>query len=472
MKSSLEHLLDACLTQLNNGADLEQIISGYPEYADELRPMLVAAALVAIDVPPPQHRSARQADFMAAVAQRRRMVEATDGYMVELKAGVPMNELMARAAPAMRPILYAAYSIYTTPHPAPSPAKVLAGKQHLMALAAARQQALKRAAMPKLVQLWLGATGGLLDGLLGSSTLARRAFSGAAALAMVSAVLIGGATGVTHAAASSLPGEPFYAVKRFSESAQLFLAMDETRRQALEAQFDAQRFGEVMNLVHGGRSVPVGTVIDWLHASPDALADVRQLPADQQRLMADALRDVAWRSGTALRGALANPATLDALLDWSEGFILRPPASAIGLKVGVGRPADLMPVEPAVSVSVQSPPAVDAARPAAQHNAPAMAAPAPPAIQAADVNAPAPMVQAADDVGDSSGSSDRHENRTTGHNPPGAAQPATDTATAVPPMVQPGDEPAPTPSPHADAGDSGIEAPVAPPAVPSDEPQP
>ncbi len=56
MSDNLYTILDNCLTMLDQGSDLESCLSRYPEYAAELRPLLLAsldaATLVDIDISP------------------------------------------------------------------------------------------------------------------------------------------------------------------------------------------------------------------------------------------------------------------------------------------------------------------------------------------------------------------------------------------------------------------------------------
>ena len=47
--TNINDILEACLQGLENGVDLESLLSSYPEHASELRPILDAAVHAARD---------------------------------------------------------------------------------------------------------------------------------------------------------------------------------------------------------------------------------------------------------------------------------------------------------------------------------------------------------------------------------------------------------------------------------------
>jgi len=330
-------VLDACIAQLDRGHDLEAVLAAYPDQADVLRPMLVAAALMRLDAPPPVHKSAHKAQFLAAVHERRRQVETANGIVVEVKAGVPVREMLARSAPDLRPLVVAAWRMYTTPAPSPAPGTVAAGRERIMAMAARRQAARRRAArrslLPQLPLRAARALVGLRRGLAPSPSLGRRAWSGSVA-AILSVALVGmTAAGLGTAAASSLPGESFYSVKELGRSAQMLFAFDPARRAELHLRFAEQRLREMEALAASGRPIPRHAVEQWLSGQASALEDIRALPRQERELLADRLLTAVdrGRSAQSSLGTVLDDAALDRLLRSSHALVDRgtaePPAA-------------------------------------------------------------------------------------------------------------------------------------------------
>lgn len=312
MKQQLEHLIDASLAQLNSGMDLEAILALHPDAADELRPILAAAAWVQLDIPGPSRRLEGKQALLNAVVQRRREVELTQGFVNELKAGVPLDDLLRHAAPAMRPLLVAAWRMQTTEVPGPDPERFAEGKQLIMALAARRQTAARPRGLT--IRLPRGVSN-LVSGLGWRTRVAQRAWSGAVAAV---AVAIVGAAGVTTAAADSLPGDAFYKVKRLGESAQLWFAFDPVQRAALDTRFTANRQAEIERLIAQDRSISPGVLQAWLGGQSDVLGELHQLPHASQVRLGETLR--AWQTeGVAtLESLIADAATAEALRTWLD----------------------------------------------------------------------------------------------------------------------------------------------------------
>lgn len=296
MRYPLEALLDACIAQLNNGEDLEAILARYPEVADELRPLLAAAAWARIDVPPPTKRHEGKRQLMQSVAARRRAVESTDGYITELKAGVPLRELLHRAPAHLRPALVAAWRMRITEPPRPSEQRVAEGREALMAAVASRREARAKArsAVSTAIagQLVRSLLGELASGLMPAPSLTRRFRMVAASLVMTLAVGLG-VSGVTTVAADSTPGEAFYAVKRLGESAQLIFTFDPARRAILNIEFGERRLSEMQELRARGEHVPQALVESWLASQSHAISEIRRLPLDQRQLLVEMLLDSA-----------------------------------------------------------------------------------------------------------------------------------------------------------------------------------
>ncbi len=314
MKFPPEHLIDACIAQLNNGVDLETVLEAYPEEADELRPLLAAVAWVKMDIPTPCRRREGKQALMAAAARRRRQVEVTQGYLNELKAGIPFDEIYQHADAAMRPLIVAAWRMFSTEPPAPDAARRAAGKQQLMDMVARRREERQRemaASMSPLFHLRAGFAG-LMRELRPGRVILRRALSGSAAsLAILALVLLGG-RGVGTAAADSLPGDAFYHVKRLGESARMAFAFDPERRAALDARFDRTRLLELSRLAREGQPLPESVLGEWVQSQRNAYAAIRRLPVAQQERLARALLDRfgdPTRAAIALGGASDGPAT-------------------------------------------------------------------------------------------------------------------------------------------------------------------
>ena len=293
MRSQPEQVLDACITKLNEGQDLEAVLEEIPELADELRPLLAAAALVRIEVPLPQHKIEHKEQLLAAVAARRRLVETANGIVVEVKAGVPLRELLARTGPDLRPLIVAAWRMYSTPAPVPRAEAMARGKATLMRMAAERQAKLSRERRGRSgLRLTPGTARGLAGvrrGLLPTPSWARRAWSGAVA-ALITVALVGvTAAGVGGAAASSLPGDSLYGVKELGRDAQVLFAFDPARRAELNLRFAEDRMAEMVALASSGRGVPLDLVESWLENQSRALMYIEQLPLGQRELLADML---------------------------------------------------------------------------------------------------------------------------------------------------------------------------------------
>ncbi len=90
--------------------------------------------------------------------------------------------------------------------------------------------------------------------------------------ALLAVVLLFGlsSTGVITAAASALPGEPLYQVKLANEQVQLFLARDESARQAVERAIADRRMQEAQTITQLRRPVTSMTIDGQLEAMSDA----------------------------------------------------------------------------------------------------------------------------------------------------------------------------------------------------------
>jgi hypothetical protein len=76
-------------------------------------------------------------------------------------------------------------------------------------------------------------------------------------IALLAAVLVGGAWGGLAVSANSLPGDTFYPVKRAGEQLQLWLAFNELTREELQQEFDQRRVEEAKTLIKERRPAAV-----------------------------------------------------------------------------------------------------------------------------------------------------------------------------------------------------------------------
>ena len=290
MKYRLEHMLDECLARLSGGAELESVLADFPEYADELRPLLSATEWMRDLVPPPTGKRERKSELMETVAARRRLVEAAEGVVVEVRAGVPQDELFARCPNTLHHVILAARTLRDAEPPWPAAERREAGKRRLMMLAAQRRTASR--ASRKLLTSLRSDLSGLERGLAPRPSLIRRLRTVTVSLSLAAAVALVGTAGMAPAAASSLPGEPLYHVKRLGENAQLLVTFDPERRVSLRAIHARRRLDEMVQLQEDGAEIPVSLFESWLSGQagmPDALSD---LSSDQRRMLADMIDHV------------------------------------------------------------------------------------------------------------------------------------------------------------------------------------
>jgi hypothetical protein len=162
--------------------------------------------------------------------------------------------------------------------------------------------------------------------------------------AMATVVMAAGVAGVSTAAASSVPGQPFYNVKRFGETAQLLFSFDPARRAELNLRFAERRMAEIDALSGEGRDVPVSLVEDWLVGQAEAWSEIRRLPEAQRDILTQVLLDMV-SSGEIrqpqLRRLIANGAGLDVLLAQSDALAERVRAALATQPTA----ADTVPVE-------------------------------------------------------------------------------------------------------------------------------
>jgi hypothetical protein len=386
----LEALLDRCLSELKQGRDLEEILGDRPDAADELRPLLATAAWAALHVPVHRHAQVHKRAVMAFAEDRRRLVESVDGYVNEVRAGVDLEQITSRAPQSLAGIVLAAWRMKNTAVPARSPERIAADRARVVAYAAERRGTKRRRAALR-VQVRAGLAG-LAHGLLPRPTFARRMRS-ATASGLATLVLAAGVVGVNTAAADSLPGQPFYGMKRFGEAAQLFLASDETR-EALEVEFSARRLEEMRLLVEQGRAVPAELTAEWLDSHAHAWDQIQRLPWDQRELLAEML----LASLESPSAGITDARSLELAAALRESLGLNTPESEPRMPLA-GQPVDRNSVLPADESAPGADPSEEASAPEPDaQDPPAVAAPAPaPVVVAPPAVGPEP---ADNDAGD------------------------------------------------------------------------
>lgn len=440
MKFQFEQALDACLAQLNTGADLEAVLAGFPDFTDELRPALAASEWMQRLAPPPHRKHDSKSAFVAAVAERRRLVERVDGLVVEVKVGVSVADLLARTAPPLKGVVCAAHAMHTDVLPMPSADRIAQGKVELMARAAQRRAAEKRGAAAQDAR---GAWRTVFGGALPRPTLVRRAVSSAVALTLASTVAMTGVVQVGRAAASSLPGETLYQVKIIGQNARMMFSFDPDARSALRAKFARSRMADIQMLVAAGRNVPAEAVEQLLAAQ----SSIDGLSAVQRAMLGGLVRDMTNRdAGLAdrLRNAAGNPSTVDALLRGDR---------ADEQTIPQRKPVDVaLPAEDASPRKAEATRSSDGGASTAPSKPSAAGVVAPPAGLQIIPSAPPPAAEASNDRGGDHGAASGGESPTGGEAPggPSVAPPADNPDPAdlppPPPQTQPNGDPGVDPS--------------------------
>ena len=139
----------------------------------------------------------------------------------------------------------------------------------------------------------------------------RPALAAAAILVLISA-------GATSAAASSLPGDPLYAVKRAGEDVRLALTFDEVARTELLSELTDRRLEELAEIAkHRPSSAPTATqeYADAVNNFADALDRLRDADNEDKRNAAQALAEAARAKHKAVLDAVKDQLPADAQAD-------------------------------------------------------------------------------------------------------------------------------------------------------------
>jgi len=139
----------------------------------------------------------------------------------------------------------------------------------------------------------------------------RPALAAAAILVLVSA-------GATGAAASSLPGDPLYGVKRAGEDVRLALTFDDVARTELLSELTDRRLDELAEVAkHRPSSAPTATqeYADAVNNFANALDRLREADSEDKRNAAQALAEAARAKHKAVLDAVKDQLPADAQSD-------------------------------------------------------------------------------------------------------------------------------------------------------------
>ena len=189
MRDNLETILDTCISRIKGGeTDVQGCLAQYPEYADQLRPLL-DAAIYLMDAPEaqPSSEAVAQGQERLLLALERKRTEAAE-------RGSVLGRLFGSVARVLR-LSPDRDGISEPPGPGPKPTTSL---------------------WPRL----------------------------AAALAVMLVIVLGGG-GVVIASDGALPGDLLYPVKRTTESVRLALTFSDTAKAELHLDFAERRVEEL-----------------------------------------------------------------------------------------------------------------------------------------------------------------------------------------------------------------------------------
>lgn len=100
MTDRFESILDECISALQAGIPIDEILTEVPDYADELRPLLYAAAVLADpkpDLPPEETKLALRAEYIKQVAELPAIAPATFTDKIEAVFRIMHRRLTRKA---------------------------------------------------------------------------------------------------------------------------------------------------------------------------------------------------------------------------------------------------------------------------------------------------------------------------------------------------------------------------------------
>jgi hypothetical protein len=132
------------------------------------------------------------------------------------------------------------------------------------------------------------------------------------------AILVLVFAGATSAAASSLPGDPLYAVKRIGEDVRLALTFDDVARTQLLSDLTDRRLAELAEIAKNRpASAPTATqeYADAVNNFADALDNLRNADSEEKRNAAQALAEAARAKHKAVLDAVKEQLPAEAQSD-------------------------------------------------------------------------------------------------------------------------------------------------------------
>lgn len=247
----LEHILDLCIDALNRGDSIEQCLARYPEYADELEPLLITAQEIAAipqPLPSPELKSETKRTIYAVLPgpEEVRFQEALDNCLDLLIQGKSVHhclELYPEFSTGLEPSLTAASSLRESLYVKASPRFKEEAKRRV--LARVRKTGISR----------------LLPWVSWPRWAYRGALAAAALLIMVSAGLM-----TVRTSSDSAPGDFLYPVKGLSETVQMKLATSHEDEAKLHVELASRRAQELADAAVDGDSQMVEELLVKLEA--------------------------------------------------------------------------------------------------------------------------------------------------------------------------------------------------------------
>jgi hypothetical protein len=122
---------------------------------------------------------------------------------------------------------------------------------------------------------------------------------------MVVVILLVGSSATVFAAQNSLPGDPLYTIKSFSEDVRLTMALTPQTKLDLTLTYTNRRAGEISNLVSNGASLPAQTSERYQQELEHALELAAQLNDQQMQTALIQIKNMAENQGMTIEELLA-----------------------------------------------------------------------------------------------------------------------------------------------------------------------
>ncbi|MFQ5874626.1 MAG: DUF5667 domain-containing protein [Dehalococcoidia bacterium] len=266
MPRRIEEALDQCLDEILRGESVESCLARFPEYSDQLEPLLRIAhqTITSSSVEPhPELKSETRRNLHLSLReyQRNSQLEDALSHCIDLLLeGHPIErclELYPAHAQTLRPLLQVCVSLQQA--------------FSVEARAEFRDVALERI----LSSAARGRRGRFVSWVLSS----RWRYRGAVALVAVLLVSVIGA-GTIRASSDSMPDDLLYPVKEFTEKVQLTLATSKTKEAELHVKLADRRADELVAMARDGEYKRVEYLAEELS---EHLQKVSLLVQEQQK---------------------------------------------------------------------------------------------------------------------------------------------------------------------------------------------